>query len=400
MPLHKQLYSFSPSYSDFGIAWPLHQELTFLNHGSFGSTPLHILARQAEFRTMMESEPIGFFKRTLEPLWDDARQSIARFVGTQPQNVTLLNNTTSGVNLLLHSLHLMDGDEVLTTNHTYGACLEVLKKYAAIKGFSLNIINVSFPIQDEDDVLNTLEAAITSRTRLLFIDHVTSATATLFPLDRIIPLFRQRGIEVMIDGAHAIGMLPLDLDSLGANYYVGNCHKWLCTPKGSAILYVHPEQQYKIRPLQTSYQYDLSDEWSKLFYWSGTDDPTALLCIPEAIDYMGGLKGSWEKLQDDNLSLTLEARNIVEKAVNATSAVPGSMLGSMANIHLGKGSLPARSFNYIHPLQERLYKEFKIVVPVMIFPKEDPQLWIRISAQVYNDISQYEYLGEVLKEII
>ncbi|SFD01258.1 isopenicillin-N epimerase [Chitinophaga sp. CF118] len=386
-------------YSDKAHLWSLDPKNTFLNHGSYGAAPVAVLEEQSRLRKRMEAEPVSFMKRELEPLWDNAREEIAKFIGTTASNLVFVKNATMGVNTIFHSLDFNPGDEVLTTSHVYGACMEVLKYYEGKKGFTIKVATVPFPLKDEDEVVDALKNEITDRTKLLLIDHITSVTGTIFPLEKILLLFKQRGIEVLVDGAHAIGMLDLDIDKLGADYYVGNCHKWVCSPKGSAILYVHPSRQEKISPLQISYHYDLSDEWAKKFFWSGTDDPTAYLCVPTALQQMNDLYGSWELLRKHNRDLTLTAKQYLEKELGTTPPIPDNMIGSLANIYLGKGVLSAKGFNYIHPLPEVLFSAYGIVVPVMIFPKHDPQLWIRISVQAYNHISQYEYLAAALKEL-
>lgn len=386
----------TPHYSNKAGHWKLDQNITFLNHGAFGATPSAILEKQQELRARMESEPVRFMIRELEPLWDQAREATAQFLGTSSHNLVFIRNSTMGVNTILHSLDLKEDDEVLTTNHVYGACLNTLNYYAARKGFRIKAATVPFPVQDEDQIVSSIKNEISDKTKLLLIDHITSATGTIFPLEKIIPLFKEKGIEVLVDGAHAPGMIDLQLDRLGADYYVGNCHKWICAPKGSAIMYVHPDKQHKITPLQISHHYDLSEEWVKPFFWSGTDDPSPGLCVPAAINYMNGMYGSWELLRNHNRLLTLEAKKLIETALKAPPCVPDSLIGSIANIHLGKATAPPYSFNYIHPLQEKLYTKYKIEVPIITFPKHDPQLWVRIAVQAYNHISQYEYMAEAL----
>ena len=390
----------TPHYSDKARHWQLDESITFLNHGSFGATPAAILKKQQELTAKMESELVRFMVRELEPMWDKARETTAQFLGTTADNLVFVRNATMGVNTIFHSLDLSAGDEVLTTNHAYGACLNTINYYSKKKGFTVKIAQVPFPLQHEDEVVTALEKEITSKTKLLLIDHITSATATLFPIEKIIRLCKEKGIEVLVDGAHAPGMIDLDIDALGADYYTGNCHKWLCSPKGSAILYVHPDKQHKIDPLQASHVYDLSDAWAKNFFWPGTDDPTACLCVPDSIEYMGAMFGSWEALRKQNRELTLQAKKLIEEAVGATPAVPEHMLGSMANICLGKAMLPKHGFNYIHPVQSALFTDYKIEAFHTVFPRHDPHLWVRIVVQAYNDLSQYEYLAEAYKEIL
>lgn len=390
-----------PQYTSFESHWEHDHEITFLNHGSFGSTPTEILNLQNEFRRKLEAEPIRFMVREFEGLWDDARSKTAAFLGTNASNLVFVKNTTMGVNTIFHSLEFEAGDEVLVHSHVYGACLNTINYYAKQKKFNVKIAQIPFPIQHEDEVTESLLSAITPKTKLLFIDHITSATGLIFPIEKIVTEFKRRGIEVFVDGAHAPGMVDLQLDKLGADYYTGNAHKWICSPKGSAILYVHPEKQNRIVPLQISHNYDKSNEWAKQFLWPGTDDYTAYLCVPAAIEYMSELfPGGWNELRERNRNLALQGRKLLSEKVGTALPAPDSMIGHLANVYLGKAEIPPYGFNYIHPVQDALFKEYKIEVPVFVFNRSEPRIWVRIATQCYNDISQIEYLGDALVKIL
>jgi len=391
----------NPSYSPLSKHWQLDQSVTFLNHGSFGAAPVKILKLQQKLRTRLEAEPVHFMIREMEPMWYEARKITAEFLGCKPQNLVFVKNATMGVNTVLHSLKFEKGDEVLMTNHEYGACSNALKWYAAKNGWKVQIAEISYPLSSEDDVTEAVMKAVTPKTKFALLDHITSATGTIFPVEKIVPLLKAKGIEVMIDGAHAPGMLDLNIEKTGADYYTGNCHKWICSPKGSAILYVSEEKKSKIQPLQVSHTYDKpvteEEKWAGSFFWPGTDDYTAFLCVPAAIEFMGSVyKGGWNELRSRNRSLVLNARKKIAETLGSELPVPGNMIGSLANISLGKTTLPPFGFNYIQPLQEKLFTRFKIEVPLMIFSRENPRLWVRIAAQAYNDFSQYEYLAEAL----
>jgi isopenicillin-N epimerase len=387
-------------YSPLIEHWGLDRNITFLNHGSFGAAPLEVLKEQDRFRKEMEAELVRFSVRELEGLWDDARAKTAAFLGAKAGDLVFVKNTTMGVNTVFHSLEMEKGGEVLISDHTYGACVNTIRFYAKQKGYEVKVAKVPFPMVSEDEVLEALAEGITPKTKLLFIDHITSATGTVFPIEKIVPYFKQRGIDVFVDGAHAPGMHDLNIERSGADYYVGNCHKWICSPKGSAILWVHPSKQKNVLPLQISHNYDRSTEWAKQFFWPGTDDYTAYLCIPFAIEYMKKLfPGGWKELRAHNRELTLKARNIIADKMGTELPVPDSMIGHLANIYLGKTTKPAYGFNFIHPVQEELFKKYNIEIPIIVFPGSDPQLWVRPACQCYNHISQYEYLAEALLEI-
>lgn len=390
-----------PSYSKHIEHWSLDRNIVFLNHGSFGATPTKILEQQQLYIRQMEAEPVRFMIRELEPLWWEAKAKVATFLGASAANLVFVNNATMGVNTIIHSLQFEKDDEILTSNHVYGACFNTLNQYAKFKGFKVVIADIPFPFEDEEIIIEKLVASITSKTKLLLIDHITSATGTIFPIEKIVKIFEEKGIEVLVDGAHAPGMLHLELEKIGASYYVGNCHKWICSPKGSAILYVRKDKQYKIQPLQFSHVHDTKmdsiDHWSAQFFWPGTDDISAFLCVPHAIDYMENICGSWDNLRHENRELILQGRNLLAKTLGTTLPVPEKNIGFISNILIGEGEMPKYYFNSINQLQEKLFRKYQIEVPIFVYNKTTPRLWVRISAQLYNSIEQYEYLSDALK---
>ena len=394
-----------PPYSNHSKHWPLDPATVFLNHGSFGATPVEVLNKQATLRDQMESEPVRFMIRELEPLWWEAKSILGKFVGADPNHIVFVRNATMGVNTIIHSLQFNEGDEILTTNHIYGACLHTLNEYAKIKKFKVVIAEVPFPIADEEAVIAALRSKKTSKTKLVLIDHITSATGLIFPVEKIVRQFEAEGIEVLLDGAHAPGFLDLNLDGLAASYYVGNCHKWICSPKGSALLYVRPDKQNKIMPLQFSHVYDKKvdekSKWSASFFWPGTDDFTAYLSIPFAIDFMGNLMGSWSALQTYNRELCLSARQLIAAKLETALPAPAAMIGNLSNILISPVNQPYEGpyFNYIHPIQEKLFQEYKIEVPIFALPFSTRANWLRIAVQAYNSLEQYEYLADALYEI-
>ena len=261
--------------------WSLDPKVIYLNHGSFGACPTVVLQMQSDLRREMESEPVDFLVRRLPARLDEARKVFAAFVGAEPADLVFVPNATTGVNAVLRSLDFAPGDELLTTSHVYAACRKTLDFISSRSGARVVVADVPFPIESEDEVVAPILAAVTARTRLALLDHITSPTALVYPIRRLVEELDSRGVDTLVDGAHAPGMVPLDLEGLGAAYYTGNAHKWLCAPKGAAFLFVRRDRQAGLHPSAISHGYSLG--FHAEFDWTGTCDPTAWLCIPEAI---------------------------------------------------------------------------------------------------------------------
>src|SRR5438477_4263646 len=223
--------------------WMLDEKTIFLNHGSFGSCPRPVLEYQRALRERMERQPIQFLARELEGLLDEARGELAQFLGAAAEDLVFVPNATAGVNTVLRSLRFERDDELLVTDHEYNACRNALDSVAQFWGARVTVARVPFPLRTEEEIVEAVLGAATPRTRLALLDHVTSQTGLVFPIERLVMGLAERGIDTVVDGAHAPGMLPLDLRGIGAAYYTGNCHKWLCTPKGSGFLHVRRDRQ-------------------------------------------------------------------------------------------------------------------------------------------------------------
>lgn len=386
--------------------WSLDPDVVFLNHGAFGACPKPVLARQSALRSRLEQEPLRFLAREYEPLLDKARQDLAQFVGVDPQDLVFVPNATTGVNSVLRSLSFAPGDELLTTNHGYNACRNALHYVAERSGAKVTTATLPFPITSNAQILEPILDSITPRTRLLLIDHITSPTALIFPIQELAQQLIPQGIEVLVDGAHAPGMIPLDIQSLGVTYYAGNCHKWLCAPKGAGFLYVQRDRQSEIRPLTISHGANDPRQRSRFhleFDWTGTQDPTAYLTIPEAIQFLQSLcPGGWTELYECNHRLALQARQILVDGLNLQSPLsPPEMLGAMATIPLPERFSPLETFpgTLIDVLQEDLWQNVQIEVPIIPWRSQQQDLkLIRVCAQLYNDPAQYQYLVDCLQK--
>lgn len=378
--------------------WTLDPHITYLNHGSFGACPRAVLDVQAELRSRMEREPVRFFMRELPLLADEARGTLGDLVGADPDDLAFVPNATAGANTVLRSLRLRPGDELVTTDHEYNACRNALEVVAAAAGARVVVARVPFPLAGPDEAAAAVEAVLTDRTRLVLVDHVTSPTALVLPIERIVRAAADRGVDVLVDGAHAPGMIPLNLQALGAAYYTGNLHKWVCAPKGAAFLHVRRDRQAGIRPLSISHGANAPLEGRSRFRveadWTGTADPTAMLSVPAAVAFLrGALPGGLAALQDRNRSLALEARRVVAAALSVPLPCPDGMIGSMASILLPPGHPDAlRSPFRTDPLQDALLDRFSIEIPVSCWPAPPARL-VRLSAQLYNDPADYVSLA-------
>lgn len=392
--------------NDARAPWTLDPEVVFLNHGSFGACPAPVLARQSELRAQLEREPVAFMLRELEGLLDEARAALGAFLGARPADLVFVPNATTGVNTVLRSLALRPGDELLLTDHGYNACRAAAEAVARAAGARVRVVALPFPVASADALVEPLLLALGPRTRLLLVDHVTSPTGLVLPVERIVPEVSARGVDVLVDGAHAPGMLPLDLTRLGAAYYTGNAHKWLCAPKGAAFLHVREDRHAPLAPLVTSHGFDSPrTDRSRLhlqFDWPGTHDPTAVLCLPVALATLAGLhEDGWPGLMAANRALALAARALLCDALGIEPPCPDGLVGALAALPLPAG--PPRNGAVdalgIDPLQERLFREHRIEVPVMRWPAPPARL-LRVSAQRYNRLDEYRLLADALAGLL
>ena len=272
------------------LGWRLDPAVTFLNHGSYGACPEPVLAIQRAWRDRLEAEPVRFLSGDLPGLLDEARLAIGAFLGADPEGLAFVTNATTGVNTVLRSLRFEPGDELLTNDHEYNATLNAMRFVAERDGAAVVVARIPFPIAGPDEALAAILDAVTPRTRLVLVSHVTSPTGIVLPVRELVAELNARGIDTLVDAAHAPGMVPVDVDALGAAYWTANGHKWLCGPKGTAMLWVREDRRERIHPLVVSHGANavLGDRsrFRHEFDWVGTADPTGFLTLPAAIDWM------------------------------------------------------------------------------------------------------------------
>ena len=389
----------------FTDRWLLDPEVIFLNHGSFGATPKAVLDEQTLIRNRIESEPLLFFDHHYLDEVDRARTDLARFIGACTDDLAFVVNATTGVNTVLRSLRLEPGDELLVSDHEYNACRNAIDAVAADGGAEVVVVPIPFPLSGEDEVVDSVLARVSQKTRLLLIDHVTSQTGLVLPIERLVSEVQADGVDVLVDGAHAPGMMALDLDSLGAAYYTGNCHKWLCAPKGAGFLHVRKDRRDKVRPLVISHGANASSTERSRFHlehdWTGTRDPSAWLSVPAALREMESMvEGGWDEVRRRNRELVLEGRRVLCAALGIEMPCPESMIGSLASLPLpeGEGELVNELFPF-DGLQVRLFQDYRIEVPVIAWPAP-PRRLIRISAQLYNSRPQFVALAGALQTLL
>ena len=376
--------------------WSLDPAASFLNHGSFGACPTAVLAEQSRLRAQMESDPVRFLARDLWRRLDEALAQLGAFVGADPADLAFVTNATAGVNAVLRSLAFKPGDEILVTDHAYEACAEAARYVAARSGARVVVAQVPFPLQAPESVLEAVLRIAGPRVRLAMLDHVTSSTALVWPIKALVEKLRERGIDTLVDGAHAPGMLPLDIAALAPAYYAGNCHKWICAPKGAGFLYVRRDRQEGIAPVAVSHLAAWAREGKSAlrarFDWTGTCDPTAALSVPAAIEFMSALlPGGWPAVMGKNRELASLGRAVICEALELEAPAPQDMLGAMAAL-----VIPGAAPDAIDPLQEDLRRDENIDVPIFRWGNP-PRRVLRISAQLYNAEDEFVRLGRVLR---
>ncbi len=374
-------------------AFLLREEIIFLNHGSFGACPRCVFDSHQRWQLELERQPVLFLGRKHAQLMQLARERLARFVGADTDEIVYTTNATTGLNVVARSIPLEPGDEILATDQEHGATDRAWRFVSQEQGTHYVQQGFSLPITSADRLVEEIWQGVTSRTKVLFLSRITSPTSVIFPLRPLIMRAREAGILTVVDGAHAPGQIPLNLHSLGPDYYVGNCHKWLCALTGSAFLYAQRERQALLKPLVVSWGCNAERPGSSRFVdeqeWQGTRDIAAFLAVPDAVAFQQ--EHDWPTVQLVCHELASAARQAIEDLTGLAQLCPDSSQWYAQMVPVPLPPCNAQG------LQKRLYDEFCIEVPIVTW--RDRQV-IRISIQAYNDMDDVHALAQALKELL
>jgi len=373
----------------------LDPDVKFLNHGSFGATPKPVFEAYQSWQRRLERQPVYFIDKELPGFLEEARHVLGKYVNARADDLVYVPNATFGVNVVARSLNLSPGDEVLITDHEYGACVRAWQFMSQKRGFKIIQQPVPLPLSSSEETCELFWQGITERTRVIFISHISSPTAQRLPVEAICARAREAGIMTVVDGAHAPGQIPLDRQAIGADFYTGNGHKWLCSPKGSAFLYTRPERQSLIEPLVVGWGwgedriFSFGSDYLDYLQWLGTNDVAAYLAVPAAIQFQD--ENDWPIVRE-------RCHELLEQAIRRICSLTGmrSVYLSDADYHqMAIAPIPFQGD--LDGLKQRLLGEYRIEIPLIAW---DDGHFIRVSVQGYNDQADIDSLLEALVEIL
>jgi len=374
----------------------LNPDIIFLNHGSFGACPIPVFTVYQDWQRKLENQPVQFLGRELVQFDRQARKSLSNYLHTDADNLVFITNATQGVNIIARSLALAPGDEILTTDHEYGAC-DYTWEFCCQKNNATYLHQpISLPVLTSEEIAEQFWSGVTPRTKVIYLSHITSPTALRLPVEIICAQAREAGILTIVDGAHAPGQIPIDLDTLYADWYVGNLHKWALSPKGAGFLYSRPEMQPLIEPLIVSWGYHTTPEttngsqFQDYLGWTGTKDPSASLSVPAALQFM--LEHNWEKVRQDCHDILQPALQRICELVQMEPLYP---LESDLYYQMGIAPLPPQTD--LVSLKKSLYDEYRVEVPLIDW---NNRKFVRISVQGYNTPEHLEALYAGLVELL
>lgn len=375
-------------------AFLLDKDITFLNHGSFGACPHDVFNVYQDFQRQLERNPVEFLSRKAPQLFAEARQVLANYLHIAEDDVVYFPNPTTAINMVARNINLQPGDEILTTDHEYGAMDRTWRFVCRKTGAKYVQRSIKLPVTSHEDFVDAFWNGVTKQTKVIFISQITSPTALIFPVREICHLARQAGILSIIDGAHSPGQIPLDLGAINADIFAGACHKWLCAPKGAAFLYAQPHIQSILEPLVVSWGYEAERPGTSQFIdyheWQGTRDLAAFLSVPSAIQFQEN--HSWDNVRVDCHALALQARKEINDLTGLEAISPDSpqWIAQMVTIRLPQHVDP-------EVFKERLYNEYRLEVQALIWQNSP---FLRLSFQAYNQQEDLDLLLEALNEVL
>ncbi len=370
--------------------WALEADFLTVNHGSYGATPIAVQAAQNAWRRRMEAQPTRFFAQECRPALRQAAGVLANFLHAAPDDLVFVPNATTGANAVLHSLRLAPGDDILLLDHVYNAVRNTVLHVAERSGARVVTAAIPFPRPTAEAIVANLTNALTSRTKIAVLDHITSASALVLPIARMVAACHAAGVPVLVDGAHAPGQVALDITALNADWYTGNCHKWLMAPKGCAFLHARADRQVDLHPVTISHGF--GQGFAAEFDWTGTADPSAFLSVPAALDFCDRLGGA--QLRARNIALAAQASTLLATQFGTEIGARDEMAAAMGLVRLPI-SQPASQAQANILRDELLAAGTDAPVNFMA-----GGLWLRLSAQAYNDITDYERLGKIVSSVL
>ena len=369
----------------------LDKKTTFLNHGSFGACTKEVMNQYIEFQYELENQPVHFIEKEIPDLMTKSRKSLSKFLNVDSNDLILIDNPTTAINEIIRSLKLQPGDEIISTDHEYGAMDKAWEFITEKTGSVYKNIKLPFPIESNDDITSTLVNNCSDKTKVLFISHITSPTAIIFPVKELCDFARKNNIITIIDGAHAPGHIELDIRNLNPDYYIGTCHKWLCTPKGVSFLYVDKEIQNKLDPLIIGWGWRDSETKLSNFQsnhqWWGTRDMSSYFCIPLAVMIHQEKEMVHSRIQC--LSKIPIIRKEINNITKQSDICPNEMLGHMASM-----IIPIE--NHLE-IKNKLINDYNIEIPIFNWKGKN---LLRVSYYLYNQKKDINYLIKALKEIL
>ena len=378
----------------------LDPEITFLNHGSYGSCPKPVFEVYQKYQTDLESHPIKFMQEDVYKLLEISRESLSHYVNCDKDDLIFVTNPTQAVGTVIHNILINSNDEVLSTNLEYGSCDRMWTYDADQKGYKYIQAEINLPIEDKETFLNQFWSYASTQTKYVFISQITSTTGMILPIPEIVAEAKKRGIKTIIDGAHVPAHIPLDIKELDPDYYTGAMHKWLCCPKGSSFLYVKKEKQVGIQPMlkswgwgeeyekfKSSVQLHSPSRFINVFQWQGTRDMSTFFTVPEAIQFQE--EHDWDSVRSRSINMVIEARNRINEITKLPKICPDNWLGQMATILFPIDDTVA--------FKKTLYNDYQIEMPVM---RHIEHTAFRISIQGYNTQADIDHLINALEELI